>query len=145
VILPLYAFTSAEKAVEFAKKTSEPDPDPSYPEVVFDWSDWGAQPCLGASHFDPAEASLRYIANVVAYFSHSHTLAIDAGPHGEGRYIPLEDLGLSRELVEVYRAFPADTHIDRFFGETAEEADRAFREGQAVENHGILRLPAHLL
>jgi hypothetical protein len=101
------------------------------------------------SHFEPREVSLRYVAYVVAYvvayFSHPHTLAVDAGPHGEGRYIPLEDLGWSRELVEVYRAFPADTHIDRFFGETAEEAERAFRESHAVENHGILRIPTHLL
>src|SRR5919107_5936527 len=139
----LYAFTSPEKAEEFAKKTSWPDPDPAYPRVVFDWSDWGWLPDERPSHAEPEEADLRDIAYVVAYFSHHHTLAIDAGPIGERRYIPLEDLGRSRELVEVYRAFPAATHIDRFFGETAEEAEKAFREGQAVDNHGILRLPAH--
>ena len=140
----LYAFTSLEKAKEFAEKTSRKDPDPAYPEVVFDWWDWGAQPDYEApAHVEPRAADLRDIVYVVAYFSHHHTLAIDAGPIGEGRYIPLEDLGWSRELVEVYRAFPADTHIDRFFAETAEEAEKAFREGRAVDNHGILRLPAH--
>jgi hypothetical protein len=141
----LYAFISAEKAEEFAKKTNWRDPDSAYPRVVFDWSDWGWLPDEGPSHAVPEEADLRDIAYVVAYFSHHHTLAIDAGPIGEGRYIPLADLGWSRELVEVRRAFPAATHIDRFFAETAEEAEKAFREGRAVDNHGILRVPTHLL
>jgi hypothetical protein len=133
----LYAFTSPEKAEQFAKKTSWRDPDPAYPEVVYDWSDWGILPDEG-----PAAADLRDIAYAVAYFSHHRTLAIDAGPTGQGRYVPLEDLGWSRDLVEVYRAYPADTHVDRFFAETAEDAERAFREGHAVDNHGILRVPA---
>jgi hypothetical protein len=140
----LYAFTSPEKAEDFAKKISWLNPDPAYPKVVFDWSDWGWLPDEGPSHVEPEAADLRDIAYAVAYFSHHHTLVIDAGSYGEGLYIPLEDLGWSRDLVEVYRAFPAATHIDRFFAETAEEAERAFREGRAVDNHGILRLPAHL-
>ena len=140
----LYAFTSPEKAKEFAEKTSWQNPDPAYPKVVFDWSDWGWLPDEGPCYAKAEEANLRDIAYAVAYYSpRPHTLAIDAGPYGVGRYIPLEDLGWSRELVEVYRAFPAATHIDRFFGETAEEAEKAFREGQAVDNHGILRVPAH--
>jgi len=138
----LYAFTSLERAKEFAEKTNWQDP--AYPKVIYDWWDWGAQPDYEApAHVEPRAADLRDIVYVVAYFSHHHTLAIDAGPIGEGRYIPLEDLGWFRELVEVYRAFPADTHIDRFFAETAEEAEKAFREGRAVDNHGILRLPTH--
>ena len=139
----LYAFTSAEKAEEFAKKTNWQAPDPAYPRVVFDYSDLGCLPDEGPCHVEPEEADLRDIAYAVAYFSHHHTLAIDAGSYGEGRYIPLEDLGWSRELVEVYKAVPVATHIDRFFGETTEEAEKAFREGRAVENYGILRLPAH--
>jgi hypothetical protein len=139
----LYAFTSPEKAEEFAKKISWRDPDPAYPKVVYDWSDWGRLPDEGPNHVEPAAADLRDIAYAVAYFSHHHTLAIDAGPIGQGRYVPLKDLGWSRDLVEAYRAFPAAAHVDRFFGETADEAERAFREGQAVENHGIFRLPAH--
>jgi hypothetical protein len=142
----LYAFTSPEKAKEFAKKTNWPNPDPTYPRVVYDWSEWGSIPDFEEpTHVEPGASDLREIAYAVAYFSHHHTLAIDAGPIGEGRYIPLEDLGWSRELVEVYRGYPAATHIDRFFGETADEAERAFREGRAVDNHGILRVPAHLL
>ena len=141
----LYAFTSPERAKEFAKKTSWQDPDPAYPEVLYAWWDWGAQPDYEApAHVEPKAADLRDIVYVVAYFSHHHTLAIDAGPIGEGLYIPLEDLGWSRELVEVYRAFPAATHIDRFFAETAEDAEKDFREGRAVDNHGIFHLPAHL-
>lgn len=141
----LYAFTSAEKAEEFAKKTNWRDPDPAYPRVIYDWSNWvGGFDDTVPSHVEPDAADLRLIVYVVAYYSHHHTLAIDAGPYGEGRYIPLEDLGWSRELVEVHRAFPAATHIDRFFAETAEEAEKAFRDGRTVDNHGILRLPAHL-
>jgi hypothetical protein len=140
----LYAFTSTEKAQEFANKTSWRHPDPAYPRVVYDWSDWWGGPDEEATHVEPAEADLREIAYAVAYFSHHHTLAIDADPTGEGRYIPLEEFGWSRDLVEVYRGFPAATHIDRFFGETADEAERAFREGRAVDNHGILRVPAYL-
>jgi hypothetical protein len=140
----LYVFTSPEKAEEFANKTRGHDPDPLYPKMVYDCSDWGWLPDEGPVHVEAEVADLRDIAYAVAYFSHHHTLAIDAGPIGEGRYIPLEDLGWSRELVEVYRAFPAATHLDRFFGETADEAERDFREGRAVDNHGILRLPAHL-
>jgi hypothetical protein len=139
----LYAFTSPEKAEEFAKKTSGLDPDPAYPEVVYPWSDWGSYPDMEElTREEPTAADLRDIAYVVAYFCHHHTLAIDAGPSGQGRYVPLEDLGWSRDLVEVYRAYPADTHVDRFFAESADEAERAFREGHAVDNHGILRVPA---
>ena len=140
----LYAFTSLEKAEEFAEEISWPDHDPPYPRVVFAWSDWGGLPDEGPCYAKPKEANLRDIAYAVAYYSpRPHTLAIDAGPYGEGRYIPLEDLGWSRELVEVYRAVPAATHIDRFFRETAEEAERAFREGRAVDNHSLLRFPVH--
>ena len=140
----LYVFTSPEKAEEFANKTSWHDPDPAYPEVLYDCPDWGCLCDEGPAHVEPEAADLRDIAYAVAYFSHHHTLALDAGPIGEGRYIHLEELGWSRELVEVYRAFPAAAHIDRFFGETADEAERAFREGQAVDNHGIIRVPKHL-
>jgi hypothetical protein len=141
----LFAFTSAEKAEEFAKKTEGTllrGPDPGYPKVPYIMSDWENQRYWGLGHVEPQAADLRDIAYVVAYFSHSHTLAIDAGPYGEGRYIPLEDLGWSRDLVEAYKALPVDTHLDRFFGETAENAERAFREGRVVEGDCTYRVPA---
>ena len=139
----LYGFTSIEKAERFAQKTRWGNHDQAYPEVVLDWSDF-AGPDICPMDVEPVAADLRELAIAVAFYAHPHYLLIDAGPNGEGRYIPLEDLGWSRELVEVRKAFPVDTHLDRFFGETAEEAEKAFREGRAVENHGMLRLPAHL-
>jgi hypothetical protein len=140
----LFAFTSAEKAEEFAKKTEGTiwrGPDPGYPKVPYIMGDWEDQCDWGSGHVEPQAADLRDIAYVVAYFSHSHTLAIDAGPYVEGRYIPLKDLGWSRDLVEAYQALSVDTHLNRFFGETAEEAERAFREGRALEGHRTYRIP----